>query len=97
MEAIQLVCIVAGANGGVTDEKYGLMVELSGDRASKASFTSLVRDMYTPYMIQRVCTSFHKDKDTIYAAIAIVLLFASIKGYLSNDDNQMINYIWNGK
>lgn len=97
MEAIQLLCIVSGANGGVTDEKYNLMKELTNDRAGKGSFASLARDMYTPYMIQRVCTTFHKDKEVINSAIAMVLLFACSKGYLSNEDNKMIDLIYYGK
>ena len=96
MEALQLVCIIAGANEGVTDEKYRLMKELTNDRASKGSFESLVRDMYTPYMINRVCTMFHKDTNTINSAASLVLLFACQKGYLSNDDLKMIDLIYYG-
>ena len=96
-EAIQLICIISGANGGVTEEKYRIMVELTNDRASYGSFASLVRDMYTPYMFERVCKNCHKDKNTINAAIGIVLLFASLKGYLSDDDNRMIDLIYYGQ
>lgn len=95
-ETIELICVAAGASGAVNDERYKIMIDLTNDRASKGSFACLVQNMYTPYTLGRVCKMFHKDKDTIYSAIAIVLLFASTKGYLSSDDNKMIDIIYNG-
>lgn len=96
VDGVELICVVCGANGGVNDAKYKAMVDLIHDRASKGSFASLVSAMYTPYTVERVCKGCHKDKDTINAAIAIVLFFASLKGYLSADDNKMINLIYYG-
>lgn len=96
-EVIELICVICGANGGVTKEKYDIMKELTNDRASQGSFASLVNAMYTPYTVGRVCKIFNKNRETINGAIALVLLFASIKGYLSNDDNNMINLIYYGK
>ena len=97
MDALELLCVVAGCNGGVNDAKFQIMKELTGDRAGFGSFASLCRDMHTEYTIKRVCTSFNKDRDTINSAISMVLLFASLKGYLSAEDNQMIDYIYYGK
>ena len=97
LDPIELVCVVSGANGGVNDAKYRLMVDLTNDRASYGSFSSLISAMYTPYTVERVCKRFHKDQETMNSAIAIILLFASIRGSLSSDDNKMINLIYFGQ
>ena len=48
-EALELLFVFSGANGGVTDSKYRIIIELTNDRGSKAMFSSLVQSMYTPF------------------------------------------------
>ena len=94
-ETIELICVICGANGGVTQQKYNVMVEITKDRASYPMFKSLIESMYTPYTVQRVCRMFGKNNNTIRAAISILFFFASLNGRLSNDDEKMMNYIFN--
>lgn len=96
VDAMELVCVIIGANEGVTNSKYRALIDLTHDKASQGSVASLVSCMYTPYTVQRVCKGCHKDQDTINSAIALVLFFASLKGYLSADDNKMIDFIYYG-
>ena len=93
-EALELLCVFSGANGGVSSQKYQIVIELTNDRGSQAMFASLVECMYTPYTIQRVCKMFSKNDDTMRAAISILFLFASLRGRLSSDDETMMNYIF---
>ena len=92
-EALELLCVFSGANGGVSSQKYQIVIELTNDRGSQAMFASLVECMYTPYTVQRVCKMFSKNDDTMRAAISILFLFASLRGRLSSDDETMMNYI----
>ena len=92
-EALELLCVFSGANGGVTDSKYRIVIELTNDRGSKPMFASLVQSMYTPYTVQRVCRIFSRHSDATRAAINILFLFASLNGRLSNDDEIMMNFI----
>ena len=93
-DVLDLLCVICGANGGVSEIDYKLMIELTHDRGSKAMFVSLVNSMYTPYTIQRVCKKFSRDLDSKNWACLLVFAFASLKGYLSSDDEVMLEYIY---
>lgn len=96
-DAMQLLCIVAGANEGVTLRKYNAVIDITNDRGSYGMFASLAKDMHTPYMVKRVCNMFSGSNDTMSAAINFVYLFASLSGRFTEEDELMCSYIMGEK
>lgn len=94
-DAFELLCVLSGANGGVTQRKYELLIALTNDRGSIGMFTSLVNSMYTSYTVERVCKNFSRDNAAMEGAVNILFLFASLNGSLSSDDERMMRYITN--
>ena len=94
-DALDLLCILCGANGGVTEQKYRIVIELTHDRGSMGMFASLVNSMYTSYTVERVCKIFSENIDAMEGAVNILFLFASLNGRLSSDDEKMMRYIMN--
>ena len=90
-----LLCIFCGANGGLTEKKYQMFIELTHDRGSMGMLKSLIDCMYTPYTVQRVCEEFSRNIDAMEGAINILFLFASLNGRLSSDDEKMMRIIMN--
>lgn len=94
-EVMELLCVLSGANGGVTERKYNLVIELTHDRGSYGMFKSLVDCSYTPYTVERVCKIFSTNTQNMEGAVNILFLFASLNGRLSSDDEKMMRYIMN--
>lgn len=92
-ETMQLLCIIAGANGGVTERKYRGMVDVTNDRGSYGMFASLANDMHTPYMVKRVCNMFSFKEEIQTAAINFIYFFASFSGRFTSEDDEMVDYI----
>ena len=94
-DVLDLLCILCGANGGVTEQKYRMVIELTNDRGSMGMFASLVNCIYTSYTVERVCKTFSRDISAMEGAVNILFLFASLNGRLSSDDEQMMRLIMN--
>ena len=94
-DALDLLCILCGANGGVTEQKYRVVIELTHDKGSYGMFKSLVDSMYTPYTVERVCKLFSENIDAMEGAVNILFLFASLNGRLSSLDEKMMRMIMN--
>ena len=96
-EAMQLLTIIAGANGGVSERKYRGLIDITNDRASYAMVASLAKDMHTPYMVKRVCSMFSRSQEMQTAAINFVYFFASFSGQFTFEDDEMVDYILGNK
>ena len=94
-DLIDLLCIFCGANGGLTEQKYRIFIELTNDRGSMGMLKSLIDCMYTPYTVERVCKEFSRNIDAMEGAVNILFLFASLNGRLSSDDEKMMRIIMN--
>lgn len=94
-DVIDLLCVLCGANGGVTEQKYRMFIELTNDRGSMGMLKSLVDCMYTPYTVERVCKIFSYNVEAMEGAVNILFLFASLNGRLSSDDEKMMRIIMN--
>ena len=94
-DLFELLCVLCGANGGLTEQKYRIFIELTHDRGSIEMLRSLISSMYTPYTVQRVCESFTHNIDAMEGAVNILFLFASLNGRLSSDDEKMMRIIMN--
>ena len=92
-ETTQLLTIIAGANGGVSERKYRGMIDVTNDRASYGMVASLARDMHTPYMVKRVCSIFSRSQEIQTAAISFIYFFASFTGQFTFEDDEMVDYI----
>lgn len=95
LDLLDLLCVLSGANGGVNEQKYRMVIELTHDKGNIGMFTSLVNSMYTPYTVERVCKIFSENIDAMEGAINILFLFASLNGRLSSDDEKMMRIIMN--
>ena len=94
-DLLDLLCVLSGANGGVNERKYRMVIELTRDNGSMGMFASLVNSMYSSYTVERVCKIFSNDIDVMEGAVNILFLFASLNGRLSSEDEKMMRYIMN--